>query len=159
VSAQTQSTSVRGHTSKEGHTSDVSKFITNSSIRDASISGKSNSSWHAHNAPLLPVERSTLDPTQHIPYGRVHCSIQSDLCRPDPIVPRELEGAKSGPMDYSDCVRGLPHSLHINTPSEDLSTLKEEVQSLLQKQAISQIPNQSAGFYSNMFIVPKKDGG
>jgi len=50
-----------------------------------------------------------------------------------------------------------PSNPHLS--SEDIAVLEEETQSLLQKQAISQIPAPAEGFYSNMFIVPKKDGG
>jgi len=50
-----------------------------------------------------------------------------------------------------------PCTPHLST--EDAVILEEEIQSLLQKQAICQIPAPAEGFYSNMFIVPKKDGG
>ena len=43
--------------------------------------------------------------------------------------------------------------------SEDMAVLEEETQSLLQKQVICQIHSPAKGFYSNMFIIPKKDGG
>ena len=43
--------------------------------------------------------------------------------------------------------------------TEDTTILQDKIQSLLQKQAISQIPTPVRGFYSNMFIVPQKDGG
>ena len=42
--------------------------------------------------------------------------------------------------------------------AEDAAMLEEEIQSLLQKQAICQISVPTEEFYSNMFIVPKKDG-
>ena len=50
-----------------------------------------------------------------------------------------------------------PHSPHL--PSGDVIVLEEEIHSLLQKQAIQQIPSSAEGFYSNMFLVPKKGGG
>jgi len=50
-----------------------------------------------------------------------------------------------------------PPTPHLS--SEDIAVLEEETLPLLQKQAISQIPSPVKGFYSNMFIVPKKDGG
>jgi len=53
--------------------------------------------------------------------------------------------------------KSLPPTPHLS--SEDLAALEEEIQSLLQKQAVCQIPPLVKGFYSNMFIVPKKDGG
>ena len=50
-----------------------------------------------------------------------------------------------------------PHSPHL--PSGDVIVLEEEIHSSLQKQAIQQIPSSAEGFYSNMFLVPKKGGG
>ena len=50
-----------------------------------------------------------------------------------------------------------PHSPHL--PLGDVMILEEEIHSLLQKQAIQQIPSSAEGFYSNMFLVPKKRGG
>ena len=50
-----------------------------------------------------------------------------------------------------------PHSPYL--PPGDVIILEEEIQSLLQKQAIQQVPTSAVGFYSNMFLVPKKGGG
>jgi len=50
-----------------------------------------------------------------------------------------------------------PGNPHMST--EDSTILEEEIISLLQKQAICQIPASTEGFYSNMLTVPKKDGG
>ena len=50
-----------------------------------------------------------------------------------------------------------PHSPHLT--SGDVIVLEEEIHSLLQKQVIQQIPSSAEGFYSNMFLVPKKGGG
>ena len=64
---------------------------------------------------------------------------------------------------YHIPLMSTPHQLlppcnpHLST--EDTVILMEEIQSLLQKQAICQIPVSTKGFYSNMFTVPKKDGG
>ena len=58
----------------------------------------------------------------------------------------------SAPNQYS-----FPPTPHLS--SEDTAVLEEEIKSLLQKQAVCQIPPPVKGFYSNMFIVPKKDGG
>lgn len=127
----------------------------------------------AHTATLFTSEGSTLDPVnseRHIPNGKDHSSIQSDLCKSDQLNPAELEGTNSGAMDYSDRVRGIPHPSHFSSisalpscspylPSGDLAIMEEEIQSLLQKQAVCQIPTPTRGFYSNMFIVSKKDGG
>jgi len=47
-----------------------------------------------------------------------------------------------------------PPTPHLS--SEDMAALEEEIQSLLRKQSICQIPSPVKGFYSNMFIVPKR---
>ena len=50
-----------------------------------------------------------------------------------------------------------PHNPHLS--SKDQSALEDEVKALLQKQAIQHLSNVPTGFYSNMFMVPKKGGG
>ena len=82
--------------------------------------------------------------------------------------PAELAGHYSGPVGprgnsgLSD--RLLIHTTpSFNTKSPHMSTeqlrlVKEEVADLIQKGAIEEI-NPSEGFYSNLFLVPKKDGG
>ena len=50
-----------------------------------------------------------------------------------------------------------PHSPHL--PSGDVIVLEEDIHSLLQKQVIQQVPPSAEGFYSNMFLMPKKGGG
>ena len=56
----------------------------------------------------------------------------------------------------SDPVQQFPPH---NPPPGDVTVLEEEIKSLLQKQAIQQVPTSAEGFYSNMFLVPKKGGG
>ena len=51
----------------------------------------------------------------------------------------------------------IPHSPHFS--SENQTLLQEEIQTLLEKQAIEIVPLQTMGFYSSMFMVSKKDGG
>ena len=69
-----------------------------------------------------------------------------------------------------DTVRGYqidflsePHQRVIpNTPhysAEQTQLIVEEVQELLNKDAVVQIHSPRRGFYSNFFLVPKKDGG
>lgn len=53
-----------------------------------------------------------------------------------------------------------PHTPHYNIEQNKL--LAEEVRDLLQKGAVSQVEEPENGegfFYSNLFLVPKKDGG
>ena len=50
-----------------------------------------------------------------------------------------------------------PHNPHLSP--KDQSALEDEVKALLQKQAIQHLPIAPIGFYSNMFMVPKKGGG
>ena len=40
-----------------------------------------------------------------------------------------------------------------------MAFLEEEIQTLVQKQAVQELPVTTKGYYSNMFILPKKDGG
>ena len=61
------------------------------------------------------------------------------------------------PLSADPVQKFPPHSPHL--PSEDVIVLEEEIHSSLQKQAIQQIPFSAEGFFSNMFLVPKKGGG
>ena len=51
----------------------------------------------------------------------------------------------------------LPNNPHFSRREQTL--LKEEIEALLSKQAIQEVPTSLRGFYSSMFMVPKKDGG
>ena len=50
----------------------------------------------------------------------------------------------------------VPTPPHLST--EQLQLIREEVAEMVQKRAVEQI-HPSKGFYSNLFLVPKKDGG
>ena len=50
-----------------------------------------------------------------------------------------------------------PRALHHSTEEEGL--MQEEIQSMLDKQAIEKAPPRGRGFLSTLFLVPKKDGG
>ena len=50
-----------------------------------------------------------------------------------------------------------PKELSFN--KEEAKALSTEVEKMLSKNAISLVQGQSPGFYSQLFIVPKKDGG
>ena len=51
----------------------------------------------------------------------------------------------------------MPYNPHFS--SENQTLLQEEIHTLLEKQAIQKVPAQTKGFYSSIFMVPKKDGG
>ncbi len=42
---------------------------------------------------------------------------------------------------------------------EQSSLIEEEIRPLLQKEAIAEVRKPGKGFHSNLFLVPKKDGG
>ena len=82
--------------------------------------------------------------------------------------PAELAGNKSGLVGPKHCT-GLRDRLLVKTTPgisstppqfsvEQLQLITEEVTELLQKRAIEEV-KPSHGFYSNLFLVPKKDGG
>ena len=54
---------------------------------------------------------------------------------------------------------GSPRQLHFSNTEK--SCLQEEIQNMLRKQAISESPRHQSeeGFHSQLFLVPKKDGG
>ena len=81
----------------------------------------------------------------------------------------ELADHYTGPVGPK-CNPGLSDRLPIQTPSginaipshmtpEQLQLVTEEVAELIQKGAIEEVLNPTTGFYSNLFLVPKKDGG
>ena len=51
----------------------------------------------------------------------------------------------------------MPYNHHFSSGNQTL--LQEEIHTLLEKQAIQLVPAQTKGFYSSIFMVPKKDGG
>ena len=61
------------------------------------------------------------------------------------------------PLISNPVQQTLPHCPRL--PHEDQIALEDEIKSLLQKQAIQHLPTPPLGFYSNMFMVPKKGGG
>ena len=54
-------------------------------------------------------------------------------------------------------IMNIPFSLPVD--QEKLLVLQTEIASLLQKRAIEIVTDQSPGFYSRMFVVPKRSGG
>jgi len=67
-------------------------------------------------------------------------------------------------MPYKDTKYPFRDTLPISQNSrrgfsqEQAALMQEEVESLLQKGAISLCPNTLEGFYSTLFLVPKKNG-
>ena len=149
---EAQSTGVRGLT-----TNPPSELSTTSS----ETIGRANPSLHSRttSSPSLPItDQFTMGSTVsegHTTNGRNHLSVHLELCWQSQPIQVKLGSLNSRTMGHSD-----PSCLFPSTPpSEDFVILREEIQSLLQKQAICQVPVSMKGFYSNMFTVPKKDGG
>ena len=63
-----------------------------------------------------------------------------------------LPFVKTPPLSY-------PTHRRINLTVSQAQTLQDEISDLLQKHAIRQADPRSPGYYSQMFVVPKKDGG
>ena len=80
--------------------------------------------------------------------------------------PTHLEGVDKRPVGVLNTVRGYqidflsephqPHTPHYSVEQNQL--IVEEVQELLNKGAIEEIHSPRREFYSNLFLVPKKDG-
>ena len=75
----------------------------------------------------------------------------------DPWVIQTIERGYAIPLTTAPVQQSLPHPPHL--PTREASLLEEEIQLLLEKQAVQEVPASTKGFYSNMFMVPKKDGG
>ena len=159
----TQSTGARDHTIRQS-------TMYSTVIRDTNQSSLPYSRTHsvhhhgpANSAPLSSTRRSTMAPAnseRHFPNGRDHLSVQSDICRQNQSIWVKLEGSNPGSMGYSDSSGGLPYSPHVSPlqPSppcnshlstKEAAILEEEIQSLLHKQTIHQIPTLKEGFYFN----------
>ena len=94
---------------------------------------------------------------QHSLAGRLECFAKNwELITRDRWVLDTIQGyhieLMSEPYQHS-----RPHPPHYN--QEQTSLIVEEIGDLLQKGAISEVPHPQGGFYSTLFLVPKKDGG
>ena len=170
-----QSTGVRGHTTEYsgGYTKGF-REANPSSL--SSHSGRAHSVYNpgsTHSAPILSTRESTMDSTvseRHIANGRDNLSDHSDfagrislfrsnwkaLTQEPWVIQTVLEGYHI-PLLSAPLQQPPPCNPHLFT--EDAAILEEKIQSLLQKQTICQISAPTEGFYLNMFIVQKKDGG
>ena len=114
---------------------------------------------------VFVTEGSTMDSA--VPIGdNTNCSRalhNSNICRQDQPVSGKPECFILRQLGPTECDQGIPYSLHCRSsskvspygphlPSGDVIVLH----SLLQKQAIQQIPSSAEGLYSNMFLVPRK---
>ena len=75
----------------------------------------------------------------------------------DPWVIQTIESGYIIRLTTAPVQQSLPHPPHL--PTRVASLLKEEIQLLLEKQAVQEVPASTKGFYSNMFMAPKKDSG
>ena len=70
-----------------------------------------------------------------------------------------LDTIKGHLIDFTSkpCQDVVPHTPHYTADQDHL--IKEELKELLSKGAVVEVTNPRRGFYSNLFLVPKKDGG
>ena len=117
-----------------------------------------NPSWiQLSQRGILPLAETVCQTTQTFA-GRISLfrSNWKALTQEPWVIQTVLEGYHI-PLLSAPLQQSPPCNPHMFT--EDAATLEEEIQSLLQKQAICQTSVPTEGFYLNMFIVPKKDGG
>jgi len=81
---------------------------------------------------------------------------------------RHLEGVDKGPLGITSSER-LQNTLCVSTQPEHTTSstsvspeqaaqVREELQSLMEKGAVAPVTDSHEGFYSNLFLVPKKNG-
>ena len=73
--------------------------------------------------------------------------------------PWVLDTIRGHLIDFTSkpCQDVVPHTPHYTADQDHL--IKEELKELLSEGAVVEITNPRRGFYSNLFLVPKKDGG
>ena len=105
---------------------------------------------------ILPMAETICQSTQTFA-GRISLFRSNwEALTPQPWVLQTVSEGYHIPLMFVPHQHLPPTNPHLFT--EDSVILREEIQSLLQKQAICQVPVSMKGFYSNMFTVPKKDG-
>ena len=158
---------VKSHSARDcihKHSSD--RDFTQASNGDRALTnpdyGNSHTSPNVHltKAPMLRVAE-----TGDLSNGSSHS--KHSVCRQNHSIPLELESNDQGPLGPSNSVGGLPYTSHSIPPPANPSIqppffrkgtdLAER--GLLTKQAVQKISASQRGFYSSMFMVPKKDGG
>ena len=95
--------------------------------------------------------------SDHLPAGRLRDHLHTwKVLTKDPWVLNTVRGYQ---IDFlsEPHQRVKPHTPHYSVEQNQL--IVEEVQELLNKGAIEEIHSPQRGFYSNLFLVPKKDGG
>ena len=115
-------------------------------------------------------EGDTPQVTELTTKGTILLTADPILCRQDQPVHIKLEGTHPRPrviqtieegyiisLIFTPVQQSQPHPLHFSTKNAEL--LKEEIKQLLQKQAVQEASPNRRGFFSNMFMVHKKDRG
>jgi len=144
--------------------------------RDCTNHNRPQPTHHGHSSITLglQVTAPTLAGSHQSGYssnGSSNSQVSSYIFWQSQPVPLQLESTDQGPVGPSDSDRGLsypspssepdqetmPYNPHFS--SENQTLLQEEIHTLLEKQAIQKVPTQTKGFYSSIFMVPKKDGG
>ena len=76
----------------------------------------------------------------------------------DPWVVSIIEKGYRIPFSRDPPLTSVPPSPRSQMSSEKLEVLRKEVQDLLSKRAIDVVQGSTPGFYSHLFVVPKKNG-
>lgn len=109
-------------------------------------------------AEILNLNLQVIDPKNVIPVGgRIKYFIKNwQRITKDAIILSTVQGVSLDWTSYP-VQEKIPHPPKLNSKQENI--LQEEITSLVQKEAVVRVaPNQNQ-FISNMFTVPKKDGG
>lgn len=109
-------------------------------------------------AEILNLNLQVIDPKNVIPVGgRIKYFIKNwQRITKDAIILSTVQGVSLDWTSYP-VQEKIPHPPKLNSEQEKI--LQEEITSLVQKEAVVRVaPNQNQ-FISNMFTVPKKDGG
>ena len=106
---------------------------------------------------ILPSIKRDIHVVAPVHAGRLRRFIKNrELITQDPWVLQTLQGFQI-PFLWEPVQVHVPQVLVL--PLEQQNLVAVEVESMMQKGAISPVKNSSEGFQSQLFLVPKKDGG